>query len=282
MMSTDAEDDEQEATEGASEEGEDEISEQDGNLEAEYGDEEGDDYEFERDQGGKLDLENQKDGGIFDKEEGDSEVEEFMEDLENDEMEMDGLKLPSDADEDEDNDGDESGPGLDDDDGDEDDFAQAMIDEYGEEGASKDDADEEDGEAELEDVFARANDNQEMDVVENLRRQAEGENFDQAGKNEEAGGYINADLVKKIEQIEDEMMNPKPWQLAGEATNKERPVNSLLDVHLEFNAATKLPPTITKEVTIKIEELIKQRVLDELFDDPVLLGENKRKRLNTE
>ena len=282
MMSTDAEDDEQEATEGASEEGEDEISEQDGNLEAEYGDEEGDDYEFERDQGGKLDLENQKDGGIFDKEEGDSEVEEFMEDLENDEMEMDGLKLPSDADEDEDDDGDESGPGLDDDDGDEDDFAQAMIDEYGEEGASKDDADEEDGEAELEDVFARANDNQEMDVVENLRRQAEGENFDQAGKNEEAGGYINADLVKKIEQIEDEMMNPKPWQLAGEATNKERPVNSLLDVHLEFNAATKLPPTITKEVTIKIEELIKQRVLDELFDDPVLLGENKRKRLNTE
>lgn len=70
--------------------------------------------------------------------------------------------------------------------------------------------------------------------------------------------------------------------MTGEATNKERPVNSLLDVHLEFNAATKLPPTITKEVTIKIEELIKQRVLDELFDDPVLLGENKRKRLNTE
>ena len=76
------------------------------------------------------------------------------------------------------------------------------------------------------------------------------------------------------------MMNPKPWQLTGEATNKERPVNSLLNVHLDFNAATKLPPTITKEVTIKIEELIKQRVLDELFDDPVLMAENRRKRLN--
>ena len=76
------------------------------------------------------------------------------------------------------------------------------------------------------------------------------------------------------------MMNPKAWQMTGEATNKERPVNSLLNVHLDFNAATKLPPTITKEVTIKIEELIKQRVLDELFDDPVLLGENRRKRLN--
>ena len=49
---------------------------------------------------------------------------------------------------------------------------------------------------------------------------------------------------------------------------------------MDFNAATKLPPTITKEVTIKIEELIKQRVLDELFDDPVLLNENRRKKLN--
>ena len=56
----------------------------------------------------------------------------------------------------------------------------------------------------------------------------------------------------------------------------------MLDVHLDFNAATKLPPTITKEVTVKIEELIKQRVLDELFDDPVLLNENRRKRLNKE
>lgn len=75
-------------------------------------------------------------------------------------------------------------------------------------------------------------------------------------------------------------MNPKSWQMIGEATSKERPVNSLLDVHLDFNAATRLPPTITKEVTIKIEELIKQRVLDELFDDPVLLNDNRRKRLN--
>ena len=66
----------------------------------------------------------------------------------------------------------------------------------------------------------------------------------------------------------------------GEAKNSERPVNSLLNVHLDFNAATKLPPTITKEVTIKIEELIKQRVLDELFDDPVLLNENRRRKLN--
>lgn len=31
----------------------------------------------------------------------------------------------------------------------------------------------------------------------------------------------------------------------------------------------KLPPVITKEITDSIENIIKQRVLDELFDDPV-------------
>ena len=33
--------------------------------------------------------------------------------------------------------------------------------------------------------------------------------------------------------------------------------------------ASKLPPKITKEFTNSIEELIKQRILDEMFDDPV-------------
>ena len=108
-----------------------------------------------------------------------------------------------------------------------------------------------------------------MDVVENLRRQAD----------EKKEGFVNNDLVKKIEQIEDEMMNPKEWQLTGEATAGERPQNSLLNVHLDFNAATKLPPTITKETTNRIEDLIKQRVLDELFDDPVLKDESQRKKL---
>ena len=75
------------------------------------------------------------------------------------------------------------------------------------------------------------------------------------------------------------MMNPKQWTMTGEATAHERPLNSLLDVHLDFNAATKMPPTITKETTNKIEDLIKQRVLDELFDDPVLKSQDEKRKL---
>lgn len=57
--------------------------------------------------------------------------------------------------------------------------------------------------------------------------------------------------------------------MTGEVTSKQRPVNSLLNEILDFNSATKLPPQITKETTIAIETLIKQRILDELFDDPI-------------
>jgi U3 small nucleolar RNA-associated protein MPP10 len=76
------------------------------------------------------------------------------------------------------------------------------------------------------------------------------------------------------------MMNPKEWQLTGEARASQRPKDSLLEVHLDFNTATKLPPTITKETTTMIDALIKQRVLDELFDDPVMREGVKRKKLN--
>lgn len=57
--------------------------------------------------------------------------------------------------------------------------------------------------------------------------------------------------------------------MLGEATARARPQNSLLENHLDFNLAQKLPPTITKETTNNIEGVIKQRILDELFDDPI-------------
>lgn len=53
------------------------------------------------------------------------------------------------------------------------------------------------------------------------------------------------------------MMNPKEWQLTGEVRAQDRPKDSLLAVHVDFNTATKLPPTITRETTNAIEALIK-------------------------
>lgn len=92
--------------------------------------------------------------------------------------------------------------------------------------------------------------------------------------------YINQEMVTRIDQIEDEMMNPKEWQLTGEVRAGQRPKDSLLQIHVDFNTVSKLPPTVNKETTSAIEALIKQRVLDELFDDPVLIALSKKKKLN--
>lgn len=69
--------------------------------------------------------------------------------------------------------------------------------------------------------------------------------------------FVNEDLFKKMDSIEAEMMKKKDWNLLGEAKASERPKNSLLEVHLDFNMATKLPPVITKQVTSAIDALIK-------------------------
>ena len=52
---------------------------------------------------------------------------------------------------------------------------------------------------------------------------------------------------------------------------KDRPVNSLIDEILDFKKNTKATAqqTVTKEYTADLEKLIKQRILDEAFDDRV-------------
>jgi len=90
-----------------------------------------------------------------------------------------------------------------------------------------------------------------MDIVENMKKYLEEK------QEKDKDGFLNDELIGKIEQIENEMMNPKEWQMTGEAQAKDRPSGSLLAVHLDFNTATRLPPTITKETTNTIEALIK-------------------------
>jgi U3 small nucleolar RNA-associated protein MPP10 len=69
--------------------------------------------------------------------------------------------------------------------------------------------------------------------------------------------FVNKDMIGKIEKIENQMVADKPWQLKGEVQAKMRPLNSLLEEVLDFNVASKLPPTITKEKTSNIESVIK-------------------------
>ncbi|CAG8496873.1 2656_t:CDS:10 [Dentiscutata erythropus] len=99
------------------------------------------------------------------------------------------------------------------------------------------------------DLFANTNDDEEDEILKS--------SFD---KKQER-------IQKQIEQLEMENAADKDWTLMGEVSGKHRPLNSLLEEDLKFDHIVKPVPIITEEVTMKLEDMIKQRILDETFDD---------------
>jgi U3 small nucleolar RNA-associated protein MPP10 len=74
-------------------------------------------------------------------------------------------------------------------------------------------------------------------------------------------------MQKNIEQLEEENIQEKSWQMKGEVNAKKRPINSLLEEDLDFDQGSKPVPIITEEVTQSLEEIIKARILDGTWDD---------------
>ncbi|KAG8440399.1 hypothetical protein GDO86_006232 [Hymenochirus boettgeri] len=76
-------------------------------------------------------------------------------------------------------------------------------------------------------------------------------------------------MTEKIQTLQKQMLEEKPWQLTGEVTAQKRPENSLLSESLIFDHASKMAPIITEETTMQIEDIIKQRIKDQVWDDVV-------------
>ncbi|XP_051946601.1 U3 small nucleolar ribonucleoprotein protein MPP10 isoform X2 [Xyrauchen texanus] len=76
-------------------------------------------------------------------------------------------------------------------------------------------------------------------------------------------------MAQTIDELENAALSEKPWQLTGEVTAQTRPENSMLEEDVAFDQASRMAPAITEETTLQLEDIIKQRIKDQVWDDVV-------------
>ncbi|CAK8563028.1 unnamed protein product [Lathyrus sativus] len=74
-------------------------------------------------------------------------------------------------------------------------------------------------------------------------------------------------IQSNIKLMEKANIEPKTWTMMGEVTAAKRPLNSALEVDIDFQHNVRPPPVMTEEINSSIEEMIKKRIIEGRFDD---------------
>lgn len=75
---------------------------------------------------------------------------------------------------------------------------------------------------------------------------------------------------RMIKAIEDASIEKKAWELRGEISGHARPKDSVLETAMEHDVTVRSNGFLSSEVNNIIEDVIKQRIVDGLFDDVVM------------
>ncbi|OQR72854.1 U3 small nucleolar ribonucleoprotein MPP10-like [Tropilaelaps mercedesae] len=148
----------------------------------------------------------------------------------------------------------ENGEQGDDDDGEE--------GELGEEGGDYDLRDAEDEDVEEDETEAA------MKTTRDLFKDSDEDNTDE-DRNMSTFQKNQKKLRQKIAKLEEHRLADKDWKMRGEISARNRPENSLMEEHLDFDHQTRQAPQITRTLTQKLEDWIVQRVKDKTWDDVV-------------
>lgn len=84
-------------------------------------------------------------------------------------------------------------------------------------------------------------------------------------------------MKKQISVIEAQLIKPRSWDLGGEVDAYKRPKDSLLHTSVDFDTAQRPDEELTEERNLTLEDMIKQRIIDEAWDDPEREVETKEK-----
>ncbi|GMJ06696.1 hypothetical protein like AT5G66540 [Hibiscus trionum] len=252
----------------------DDDEDDDIDMDEEDEDEEEEGEEKEKGREEESENEGEEKGGIEDKFLKIKELQEYLEEDEAREFGTNKKKRKAETKKHEEDTEDEEEEG--DDEENEDDTDEAEEEEEDELGlfGGDDESDEDDlGNARYEDFFSRkkSKDSEDKAKYRDMLEEDSGSDDEHVDKKRKDGLSKHEkeldELRSKIEQMEKANLDPKVWTMRGEVTAAQRQKNSALEVDLDFEHNVRPAPVITEEVTASLEDLIKTRISEGLFDD---------------